>query len=75
MVGSSGRQRVHEKYLEEFKLPKVNYDQMKRFDITAKPIFETVNLGSLENQKLLELKELLLSKMATMGREEEIVTN
>jgi type I restriction enzyme S subunit len=66
MIGSSGRQRVHEKYLEEFKLPKINSEQMERFDIAAKPIFETVRLKSLENQKLSELKELLLSKLASI---------
>jgi len=66
MIGSSGRQRVHEKYLEEFKLPKINFEQMERFHTTAKPIFETVRLKSLETQKLTELKELLLSKLATV---------
>jgi len=65
MIGSSGRQRVHEKYLEEFKLPSINSEQMKNFDSTAKPIFETIKLKSLENQKLIELKDLLLSKLAT----------
>jgi type I restriction enzyme S subunit len=65
MIGSSGRQRVHEKYLEEFKLPSINSEQMKNFDSTAKPIFETIKLKSLENQKLSELKDLLLSKLAT----------
>lgn len=65
MIGSSGRQRVHEKYLEEFKLPSINSEQMKNFDSTAKPIFETIKLKSLENQKLTELKDLLLSKLAT----------
>ncbi|MBU1009589.1 MAG: restriction endonuclease subunit S [Bacteroidetes bacterium] len=66
MIGSSGRQRVHEKYLEEFQLPKINEDQMKMFDKTAKPIFETVKLKSIENQKLTELKDLLLSKLASV---------
>lgn len=66
MIGSSGRQRVHEKYLEEYQLPKVNYEQMKKFDKTAKPIFEIIKLKSAENQKLIELKELLLSKLATI---------
>jgi type I restriction enzyme S subunit len=67
MIGSSGRQRVHENYLEAFKLPKINSDQMDRFDMAAKPIFQTVKLKSAENQKLTALKELLLSRLATVG--------
>ncbi|MDP2238390.1 MAG: restriction endonuclease subunit S [Bacteroidales bacterium] len=66
MIGSSGRQRVHEKYLEEFLLPKVNTEQMEKFDKTAKPIFENVRLKSNENQNLMELKDLLLSKLAAV---------
>lgn len=65
MIGSSGRQRVHDKYLEEFKVPKVDYNQMYKFDYAAKPIFEIIKLKSLENQKLSSMKDLLLSKMAT----------
>lgn len=66
MVGSSGRQRVHEKYLEEFQLPIIKFEQMKKFDESAKPIFDIVKLKSKENQKLTELKELLLSKLASV---------
>lgn len=67
MIGSSGRQRVHEKYLEEYQLSKIDEKQMELFHKTAKPIFETVKLKSMENQKLSELKDLLLSKLATTG--------
>lgn len=66
MIGSSGRQRVHEKYLEEFQLQKIDEHKMEVFHKAAKPIFETVKLKSKENQKLAELKELLLSKLATL---------
>jgi len=66
MIGSSGRQRVHEKYLEEYKLPKIDQNKMIDFHKSSKPIFDTVKLKSLENQKLSELKELLLSKLATV---------
>jgi type I restriction enzyme S subunit len=68
MIGSSGRQRVHEKYLEEFQLSKVDTNRMDFFHNAAKPIFEAVKLKSLENQKLTELKELLLSKLATLEK-------
>jgi type I restriction enzyme S subunit len=36
------------------------------FDVLAKKIFKQVNLKQLENQKLRELKELLLSRLATV---------
>ncbi len=66
MIGSSGRQRVHEKYLEEFQLPKSSTETMEKFDIIVKPIFESVKLISNENQKLSEMKELLLSRLAAI---------
>lgn len=64
MVGSSGRQRVHEKYLEDFQLPKINSERMERFNKIAKPIFKSIKLKSLENVKLFQLKDLLLSRMS-----------
>lgn len=64
MVGSSGRQRVHEKYLEGYKLPKIDTNKMINFHNSSEPIFEIVKLKSLENQKLAEMKELLLSRLA-----------
>lgn len=67
MIGSSGRQRVHERYLEEYRLPILDYSKMELFHNAALPIFETVKLKSIENQKLTELKELLLSKLATLN--------
>jgi type I restriction enzyme S subunit len=66
MIGSSGRQRVHESYLAEFQLAEVNDESMMRFDSNARPLFEMVKVKSIENQKLSELKELLLSKLATI---------
>lgn len=63
MIGSSGRQRVQEKYLGEFKLPKINKNLMVRFDRIAKLLFNKIKTGSLENQKLIELQSLLLAKM------------
>ncbi len=68
MIGSSGRQRVHEKYLEEYQLPKIETQMMVEFNKSVEPIFETVKLKSLENQKLTELKDMLLSKLATIEK-------
>lgn len=67
MIGSSGRQRVHEKYLEEYKLPKINSSKMIEYHKVSFPIFETIKLKSLQNQKLDELKGLLLGKMAKVN--------
>ena len=66
MIGSSGRQRVHEKYLEKYVLPEINSDVMNKFHKTVKPIFKMVNLKSVENNKLGITKNLLLSKLAAI---------
>ena len=66
MVGSSGRQRVHEKYLDEYILPKIDNGTMLKFGKASKSFFEIVRIKSLENQKLSDLKDLLLSKLATI---------
>ncbi len=64
MIGSSGRQRVHEKYLEEYQIAKIDFEKMEKFDRAIDPIFGMIKCKSTENQKLTELKELLLSRMA-----------
>jgi type I restriction enzyme S subunit len=66
MVGSSGRERVHEKYLEEFTLPEINQDKMNDFHLKAKPLFQMINVKSNEVKNIESLKELLLSKLATI---------
>lgn len=63
MIGSSGRQRVHEKYLEDYNLQEINKNSMEMFHRSAKPLFETIRLKSEENKNLIVLKELVLSKM------------
>ena len=66
MVGSSGRERVHEKYLENFVLPEINPDKMNDFHSKAEPIFKMVNVKSNEVINLTILQDLLLSKLATL---------
>jgi type I restriction enzyme S subunit len=66
MVGSSGRERVHEKYLENFVLPEINPDNMNDFHSNAEPIFKMVNVKSNEIVNLTTLQDLLLSKLATI---------
>lgn len=65
MVGSSGRQRVHSDYLKDYEVS-ISISKMYNFHKIAKPLFETVYLKSQENKKLEALKEILLSKMATV---------
>jgi type I restriction enzyme S subunit len=66
MIGSSGRQRVHEAYLLEYKYPKIELSKMTEFHRYAKIIFKQIKILNSQNQKLTELQSLLLSKMATM---------
>ena len=66
MIGSSGRQRVHEKYLADYPLNEIDLITMDKFHKTVKAIFEAVKLKSKENQKLESLKSLLLSKLASV---------
>lgn len=44
-----------------------NDEMALNFDVLAKNIFKQINFKQLENQKLTELKELLLSKLATVS--------
>lgn len=66
MVGSSGRERVHEKYLENFVLPEITADKMHDFHSIAEPIFKMINVKSNEVTNLIILQDLLLSKLATI---------
>jgi len=66
MVGSSGRERVHEKYLEEYILPEINSDKMNEFHLKALPIFKMINVKSNEVRCLTILNDLFLSKLATI---------
>jgi type I restriction enzyme S subunit len=44
-----------------------NDEMALNFDALAKKIFKQINFKQIENQKLTELKELLLSKLATVA--------
>jgi type I restriction enzyme S subunit len=68
MIGSSGRQRVHEKYLEVYNIPLIKQEIMDNFHKYAKIFFETIKLKSQECQKLEQLKTLLLSRMASIEK-------
>jgi type I restriction enzyme S subunit len=66
MVGSSGRERVHEDYLNHYLLKDVNYKVIADFHNLAKPIFEMIRNKNIQRQKLEITKNLLLSKLATI---------
>ncbi len=68
MVGSSGRERVHEKYLENYVLSEIKTDIMNDFHLKAKPIFKLINIISKEIANLTLMKDLLLSKLATIEK-------
>ena len=66
MVGSSGRERVHEDYLKHYLIGKLDYKLIADFHNLVKPIFELVANKNIQRQKLEITKNLLLSKLATI---------
>ena len=66
MIGSSGRQRVHSDYLKEYKIKEVDFIKMLAFHTNVLPLFESVRLKTKENQNLLKMKSLILSKMTNI---------
>lgn len=75
MVGSSGRQRVHESYLLEYEIAEINKDKMENFHNLIKPVFNTIKIKNLANQKLSQLQDLLLSRMAGVDKDKELKRN
>jgi type I restriction enzyme, S subunit len=65
MVGSSGRQRVHSDYLEEYLVEEIDVIKMKQFNKFMKPLFLRIKNNALENARLVELTQMLLSKIST----------
>mgnify|MGYP005822752075 CR=1 FL=1 len=66
MIGSSGRQRVHESYLLLYKIPKVDFSKMIEYHENVTPIFETIKVKNALTEKLTQLRSLLLSRLATL---------
>lgn len=63
MIGSSGRQRVHESYLKEFLLKEIDFEIMRKFDKIMKPVFKIIKERYKENSQLDLIKHLLFAKM------------
>ena len=66
MVGSSGRERVHEKYLDEYVLPEINTHKISDFYLKVEPFFKMIKIKSTEISGLVTIKDLLLSKLASI---------
>jgi type I restriction enzyme S subunit len=68
MVGSSGRERVHENYLKHYLIKELDYKVMSDFNNLVKPIFEMIGNSNIQRQKLESTKNLLLSKLANINK-------
>ena len=62
----STREAITKSEIEEFEIVVPDSEKLKRFETHMQRIFAIKDLKSKENQKLTELKELLLSKLATV---------
>lgn len=62
----STREAITKSEIEEFEIVVPDSYKLREFENKMKIIFSIKDLKSLENQKLIELKELLLSKLATI---------
>jgi type I restriction enzyme S subunit len=62
----STREAITKFEIENFVIVIPKSDLLERFDDLMRKLFNKKYLKSLENQKLMELKELLLSKLATL---------
>jgi type I restriction enzyme S subunit len=63
----STREAITKAEIEEFEIIVPDSGMLKKFEGQIKGIFSYKDLKSLENQKLTELKNLLLSKLATIA--------
>ena len=62
----STREAITKSEIEDFEIIIPDGDLLERFENLMRKIFIEKDFKSLENQKLTELKELLLSKLATV---------
>jgi len=66
MAGTSGRQRVDGGHIKKYEVKEIDFEKMYLFNEWVSPIFKRIKINSSQNQKLQDLKELLLSKMTKM---------
>ena len=63
MNGSSGRQRVSGETIGQYQIPLFSNDELIEFGIKIKGFFEAIKQNSLENMRLVELRDGLLPKL------------
>lgn len=63
MNGTSGRQRVSGKAIEQFKLPHFEKQEVEEFALISREHFEKIKKNSLENMALYELRSNILPKV------------
>ncbi|GAB2622520.1 restriction endonuclease subunit S [Belliella aquatica] len=61
----SAQPQANATLLSSFEIDKPDESKILEFNIIVEPIFDLIEIYQLENQKLSELKELVLVKMAT----------
>lgn len=66
MIGSSGRERVHEEYLSHYLTKELDKNVVIKFHNIVKPIFELIKIYNLQRQGLKNIIDLLLSKLSTI---------
>ncbi len=66
LVTGAAQPKINQENMNSISLVKPDLEVSFYFDKKINPIFDTVQIKSKENQKLTELKALLLSKLATI---------
>ena len=66
LVTGAAQPKINQENMNSIILIKPYISISKTFDRVINPMFEIIKYKTQENQKLLELKELLLSKLATI---------
>ena len=63
MVGTSGRQRIQNNILLEYKMPDIDMVQMNKFDKLTKDWFSKIRANTIENTALRKIHEYLIPRL------------
>ena len=66
LVTGAAQPKINQENMNSIDLFRPKLEVVNNYDKTINPLFDAIQLKSIENQKLTELKELLLSKLATL---------
>tara|TARA_R110002072_G_scaffold66499_4_gene164011 strand:+ start:42593 stop:43879 length:1287 start_codon:yes stop_codon:yes gene_type:complete len=75
VAGGSAQPQANAVLMTDYKIVLPKESILNNFNKIVEPFTDKRELLQNENSKLIELKGLILSKMATVGSKEEIVTN